>query len=123
MRGHHTGFICKCFLLPMGAAGERSEFDIKPLLGVPHLIFPKGYPLKYSIEGTSARQKGFEINVFALLGELLRNIEPYMPVCQLYRWQLGPNKWSSPTTKSLVPIVATALRVCFPGESIGLAIG
>ena len=68
---------------------------------------------------TSARQRGFEIRVFPLLGELPMAIEPHLSVCQLYRWQLGPNMWSSPTTKSLDPIVATALRVGFPGESHG----
>ena len=66
---------------------------------------------------TSARQRGFEIRVFALLGELPTAIEPHLPVCQLHRWQLGPNMWSSPTTKSLDPIVVTALRVGFPGEN------
>ena len=59
----------------------------------------------------------FRVRVFPLLGELLKAIEPHLPVCQLYRWQLGPNMWSSPTTKSLDPIVATALKVGFPGES------
>ena len=66
---------------------------------------------------TSARQRGFEIKVFPLIGELPKAIEPHLPFCQLYRWQLGPNMWSSPTTKSLNPIVVTALRVGFPGES------
>ena len=28
------------FVPPWGTAGERSEFDIKPLLGAPFLIFP-----------------------------------------------------------------------------------
>ena len=70
---------------------------------------------------TSARQRGFEIRVFPLLGELRKAIERHLPVCQLYRWQLGPNMWSSPTTKSLDPIVVTALRVDFPGESHGPA--
>ena len=70
---------------------------------------------------TSARQRGFEIRVFPLLGELPKAIEPDLPVCQLYRWQLGPNMWSSPTTKSFDPIVVTALRVDFPGESHGPA--
>ena len=69
----------------------------------------------------SARQRGFEIRVFPLLGELPKAIEPHLPVCQLYRWQLGPNMWSSPTTKSLDPIVVTALRVGIPGESHGPA--
>ena len=33
-------------LPPCGAAGERSEFNIKPPLGAPLLIFPRGYLLK-----------------------------------------------------------------------------
>ena len=65
----------------------------------------------------SARQRGFEIRVFPLLGELPRAIKSHLPVCQLYNWQLGPNMWSSPTTKPLDPIVVTTLRVDFPRES------
>ena len=104
-------------LPPLGAAGERSEFSIKPPLGA-LLIFPRGYLLKsFPQVDTSARQRGFEIRVFLLLCELPNAIEPHMPVCQLYRWQLGPNMWSLPTIKSLDPIIVTALRVGFPGES------
>ena len=95
-----------------GAAGERSEFNIKPPLGASLLIFPRGYLLKsFPRVDTSARQRGFEIRVFPLLGELPKAIEPQLPVCQLCRWQLGPSMWTSPTTKSLDPIVVTALRV------------
>ena len=109
-------------LPPCGAAGKRSDINIKPPLGAPLLIFPRGYLLKsFPQVDTSARQRGFEIRVFPLLGELPKVIEPHLPVCQLYRWQLGPNMWSSPTTKSLDPIVATALRVGFQGESHGPA--
>ena len=105
---------------PWGAAGERSEFIIKPPLGDPLLIFPRGYLLKsFPQVDTSARQRGVEIRVFPLLGELPMAIEPHLPICQLCRWQLGPNMWSSPTTKSLDPIVVTTLRVGFPGESHG----
>ena len=103
---------------PCGAAVERSEFNIKPPLGAPLLIFPRGYLLKaFPQVNTSARHRGFEIRVFPLLGELLKAIESHLPACQIYRRQLGPNIWSSPTTKSLDPIVFTALRVGFPGES------
>ena len=70
---------------------------------------------------TSARQRGFEIRVFSLLSELPKAIEPHLPVYQLYRWKLGPSMWSSPTTKSLDPIIVTAIRVGFPGESHGPA--
>ena len=105
-------------LLPLGAAGERSEFSIESPLGAPLLIFPRGYLLKsFPQVDTSARQRGFEIIVFPLLGELPKAIEPHLPVCQLYRWQFGPNMWSSPTTMSLNPIVVTALWVGFPGEA------
>ena len=109
-------------LPPCGAARERSEFNIKQPLGTPLLILPQGHLLKsFPQVDTSARQRGFDIIDFPLLGELPKAIEPHLPVCQLYRWQLGPNMWSSPTTKSLDPIVATALLVGFPGESHGPA--
>ena len=91
-------------LPPCGAAGERSKSNIKPPLGAPLLIFRQGYLLKsFPQVDTSARQQMFEIRVFLLLGELPKAIEPHLPVCQSYRWQLGPNMWSSPTTKSLDP--------------------
>ena len=69
---------------PWGAAGERSEFYIKPPLGAPLLIFPRGYLLKsFPQVDTSARQRGFEIRVFPLLCELPKAIQPHLPVCQL----------------------------------------
>ena len=108
----------------MGAAGERPEFDIKPPLGAPLLIFPRGYLLKSFPQGdTYARQWGFEIIVFPLLGELPKAIEPHLSIYQLYRWQLGPSMWSSPTTKLLDPIVVTALQVGFPGGGLVPATG
>ena len=77
-------------LPPWGVAGERSEFNIKPPLGAPLLIFPRGYLMKSLPQvDSSARQRGFEIRVFPLLGELSKAIEPHLPVCQLYRSQLG----------------------------------
>ena len=121
-RGHHTGFMCGEFPSPWGAAGERSEHSIKLPLGSPLLIIHRGYLLKsFPQVDTSARQRGFEISVFPRLGELPKAIEPHLPACQLYRWQLGPNMWSSPTTMSLDPIVVTALRVGFLVESHGSA--
>ena len=85
-------FSVRGSLPPWGAARERSEFNIKPPLGAPLLIFPRGYLLNFFPQvDTSARQRGFEISVFPLLGELPKAIEPHLPVCQLYRWQLGPN--------------------------------
>ena len=68
-----------------GAAGERSEFSIKPPLGAPLMIFPRGYLLNsFPQVDSSARQRGFEARVFPLLGELPKAIEPHLPVCQLY---------------------------------------
>ena len=46
-----------------------------------------------------------------LLGELPKSNEPQLPVCQSYHWQFGPTMWSSPTTKSLDPIIVTTLWV------------
>ena len=115
-------FICGGNLPPCGAAGERSEFNIKLPLGAPLMIFSRGYLQKsFPRVDTSARQRGFEIRVFPLLGELPKAIEQHLPVCQLYRWQLGPSMWTSPTTKSLDHIVVTALQVGFPWESHGPA--
>ena len=112
------GFYLWRYPSPCGAAGERSKFNIKPPLGAPLRIFLRGYLLKsFPQVDTSARQWWFEIRVFPLIGELPKAIEPHLPVCQLYRWQLGPNMWSSPTTKSLDPIVVTALLVDFPGKA------
>ena len=39
-RGYHTGFIRRGIRSPMGAAGERTEFDIKSPLGALLLTFP-----------------------------------------------------------------------------------
>ena len=75
------GFICWGLPSPWGAAGERSEFNIKSPLGVPLLIFPRGHLLKpFPQVDTSARQRGFEIRVFPLLDELPKAIEPHLPV-------------------------------------------
>ena len=71
-------------LPPCEVAGERSEFNIIPPLGAPLLIFPRGYLLKsFPRVDTSASQRGFEIRVFPLLGELPKAIEPHMPVIPL----------------------------------------
>ena len=99
----------------MGAAGERPDIDVKPRLGAPLMIFPRDYLLKSYTQGdSSARQRGFEIRV-PLLSELPKAVEPHLPVCQLYHWQLGHNVWSSTTTGRKTPIVAAAHRVDFPG--------
>ena len=106
---------------PLVELPERSEFNMKPPLGAQLLIFPQDYLLKSSTTGYFRKTVGCEIRVFPLLGELPKAIEPQTHGCQLYRWKLGPNMWSSPTTKSLDPIVVTALRAGFPGESHGSA--
>ena len=81
------------FLSPMGAAGERPEFDSKPPSGAPLQIFPRGHLLISFPQGdTSARQRRFEIGVFPLLGELPKAIEPHLPAYQLCRWKICPNK-------------------------------
>ena len=101
---------------------ERSDFNFKPPLGAPLLIFSSRLsPEVFSTSGYFRKTAGVEIRFFPLLGELPKAIEPHLPVCQLYRWQLGPNMWSAPTTKSLDPIVVAALRVGFQGESHGPA--
>ena len=48
---------------PWGADRERSVLHIKPPLGAPLTIFPRGYLLKsFPQVDTSARQRGFEIS-------------------------------------------------------------
>ena len=74
----------------------------------PEVIFSKLY---------TPQDSGGLKSVFPLLCELPKAIEPHLPVYQLYRWQLGPNKWTSPTTMSLDPIVVTALREGFPWKA------
>ena len=46
-RKHHKGLICRGPLPSIGASGQRSEYGIKPTLGPPLLIFPRGYLLKF----------------------------------------------------------------------------
>ena len=99
--GYHTGFIRRGIRSPMEAAGERSEFDIKSPLGAPLLTIRPGSLLKsFAQEYNSARQRGFEISVLLLLGELPQAIQSHLPD-YLYDnkvwvrvnkgWQLGPN--------------------------------
>ena len=53
------GFICGGSIPPWGAAGERSEFNIKPPLEASILIFPQGYLLKSFPQVDSfTRQRG-----------------------------------------------------------------
>ena len=115
-------FICGGTIPPWGAAGERSEFDIRPPLGAQLLIFSRGYLLKSIPQvDTSARQRGFEIRVFPLLGELPKAIEPHLPVCQLYRWQLGPKHVVFNYDQVVRPHRRYCPSVGFPGESHGPA--
>ena len=107
---------------PLAELPERGQSLTSNAFRAPLLIFTRGYLLKsFSKLDTSARQRGFEIRVLSFLGEVPKAIKPQLPVCQLHRWQLGHNMWSSPTSKSLDPIVVTTLRVGFPGESHGPA--
>ena len=62
--GHHTGLICRGSL-PYGSCRERPEFNIKPSVRTPLLIFPRGYLLK-SLPQDSRELK----SVFHFLGEL-----------------------------------------------------
>ena len=56
-------FICMGFSAPMEAAGGRLEFDIKPPLGAPLMIFPQGYLLKsFQQRDTSSRQRVLKIS-------------------------------------------------------------
>ena len=104
-------------LLPIGVVGERSEFYVKPPIGTPLLIFPRFRFLKTFPQGnTSVRQRGFEIRACPVLGWMPKAIELHLTVCLSYRWQLGPNKWSLPTTKLLDPIGVTTIRVSFKGK-------
>ena len=117
MCGCHTGFICRGSLPLMGAAREKTDFDIKLPFVAPILIFPRGHLLIYFAQGdTSLKQWVFEIIVFPLLGELPKAIESCLPIWQLLHWQLGSIKWSPPMTKSFDPIVVTVLRVGFQGK-------
>ena len=97
------GFYLYGFPSPMGIAGER--YPIKPPLGAALLIVPRVYLLKSFQQGDNSA-----IRVFPLLFELPKAIEHHQPVYQSYRWQLGPNMWSSPTTKSVDLYVVTALQ-------------
>ena len=118
-RAHHTGFIRRGYFPPMGDAGGRPEFEIKSPFGAPLLILPWSHLVKSFPQGyNSARQRNFEIRVSHLLIELPKAIRPYLPLCQSYRWQLGHVKLSSPTTKSLDPILVIWLRCQFLGTEI-----
>ena len=115
-------FICGGSIPPWGAAGERSEFDIKPPLGAKLLIFPRGFLLKtFPQVDTSARQRGFEIRVFPLLGELQKAIEPHLPDFQSYRWQLGPKHVVFAYDQVAKPHRSYRPSVGFPGKSHGPA--
>ena len=79
--GHHTSVICRWFHSPMAAAGVSSEFDMKPPLGAPLLIFPRGHVPKSFPQGdTSARQRRVGIRFFLLLFALPNAIESNLPV-------------------------------------------
>ena len=75
--------------LPIMELPERIQsLTTNCLYGLHYSLFlPQRYFLKYSSQDDSlARQRGIG---FPLLGELPKAIEPQLPICQLYRWQLG----------------------------------
>ena len=84
-------------------------------------LFYKVFSLSSPQGDVFTRQLVFEIRVFPLLGLLPKANEPHLPICKLYRWQLGPIKWFSPATKSLDPTVATVLWVGFQGIASDLS--
>ena len=97
--GHQWVLPVGGFLPPMGVAGEKPEFDIKPPIGTPLVIFPQGHLVNSSPQGfyfrktmgiCNARQWGFEIRVFPLQDERPMVPEPHLPVCLSYRRQLCP---------------------------------
>ena len=66
----------------MGADGERPEFDIKLPIRVPILIFSQVYLFRSFPQWDAfARQQGFEIRVFPLLGELPKAILRHLSIC------------------------------------------
>ena len=83
-RGNHMGFFVGGSLPPCGAAGERSELNIKPPFGTPLLMYRRCYFLKsFPQVDTSAKQRRLEIRVFPLLGELPTAIQSHLHDCQL----------------------------------------
>ena len=107
---------------PLWELLERGQsFTSNRLWGSTHDFFSWLPPEVFSTMRYFSKSAGFEIIVFPLLGVLSMATEPSLPVCQLYHWHLSPNKWSSPATMSLDPIVVTAFQVIFPGESLGPA--
>ena len=63
----------------MGVAGERPWFDIKPPLGDPLLIFPRGYLPKYFPQGDTSR---------SLSGINTKTLKAY--ICQLISPTFSP---------------------------------
>ena len=60
VHGHNTGFVCRWFLSPIGAARERPEIGVKSPLVSPVVIFPRVYLLNSFLQrDTSARQQRF----------------------------------------------------------------
>ena len=67
--------------------------------------------------------RGKSQKIMHFLGDPSKTIALHLPVCQLYRLQLGAIGWSSPMIKSLDPIAVTAILVGFSGESLRPATG
>ena len=111
------GFNLYGFPSTMGAVGECPEFYSKQ-----HLRLHSWYSLEVISwrifhERILPQDSGGFTSDCLFLGELPKAIESHQPVCQLYHYQLGPTKWSFPMTKSLDPIVDTALRWVSHGKA------
>ena len=121
--GHLTGFIC-WGPFPYGSCRWKDRVRRQT-------AFRRSTPdssSRWSTEVISTRgyvrqTTGIEISVFPLLGELTMTIKPRLQACQLYRWQLVPNRSSLPTPKSIDHIIFSALQVGFTSESLASVTG
>ena len=84
----------------------------------PATLAPAHTPCLFSIYLHTVRQHLVIVHFL-----LPKAIELHLPVCQLYCWQLCPNKWSSSMARFLHPIIVTAIWVGFPGEYLGPTTG
>ena len=61
-----TRVLFACFPSPIGVSGGKPDFDVKPPLWTPHLIFPRGYLLKSFPRGVLPQDNGGLKSVFSL---------------------------------------------------------
>ena len=90
--GHHTGFIRRCSLPPMGATGERPEFDIEPPLRSPLQIFQRGFILKTFPQGDSPQYSGSSISEFSLSWLSCQRLS--RPTCSSLSFVSRSAKWN-----------------------------